>query len=71
MILDSADDHDVFYRAINGDALTSGDVGNGRPFATYLPESRNGSIIIITRNKDLAFRLTGRHQNIIEVGTMM
>jgi tetratricopeptide (TPR) repeat protein len=64
MMLDSADDRDVFYRA------TSSDVYNGRPFATYLPQSRNGSIIITTRNKDLALRLTGRRQNIIEVGPM-
>ncbi|KAK4148826.1 kinesin light chain [Chaetomidium leptoderma] len=64
MILDSADDRDVFY------GPTSGDTYNGRPFATYIPQSRNGSVIITTRNKDLAFRLTGRHQNMIEVGPM-
>ena len=70
MILDSADDRDVFYRTTNGDAPTGGDAHNGRPFATYLPQSRNGSIIITTRNKDLAFRLTGRRQNMVEVGPM-
>ena len=70
MILDSADDRDVLYLATNGDASTSGNARNRRPFATYLPQSRNGSIIITTRNKDLAFRLTGRHQNVIEVGPM-
>lgn len=65
MILDSADDRDVFY------SPTSGDARNGRPFATYLPQSRNGSIIVTTRDKDLAFRLTGRYQNMIEVGPMV
>ncbi|KAK3394969.1 P-loop containing nucleoside triphosphate hydrolase protein [Podospora didyma] len=70
MILDSADDHDVFYGTTHDDGLASGDARNGRPFATYLPQSRNGSIVITTRNKDLAFRLTGRRQNIIEVGPM-
>ena len=64
MILDSADDGDLFY------SLTSGDARSGRPFATYLPQSRNGSIVITTRNKNLAFRLTGHYQNIIEVGPM-
>ncbi|KAK3985963.1 kinesin light chain [Cladorrhinum sp. PSN332] len=64
MVLDSADDRDVFYD------LTSGDARDGRQFASYLPQSRNGSIIVTTRNKDLAFRLTGRRQNIIEVGPM-
>ncbi|KAK4683078.1 hypothetical protein QC764_0025720 [Podospora pseudoanserina] len=64
MILDSADDRDVFYNA------TSGDERDRRPFVTYLPQSQNGSIIVTTRNKDLAFRLSGRRQNIIEVGPM-
>ncbi|KAB5566910.1 P-loop containing nucleoside triphosphate hydrolase protein [Coniochaeta sp. 2T2.1] len=64
MVLDSADDRDVFY------GPTSGEVRNDRSFATYLPQSRNGSIIITTRDKDLASRLTGRRQNMIEVGPM-
>ncbi|KAH6840587.1 P-loop containing nucleoside triphosphate hydrolase protein [Chaetomium sp. MPI-CAGE-AT-0009] len=64
MILDSADDSNVLYGPI------SDDNANGRSFATYLPQSRNGSILITTRNKDLAFRLTGYHENIIEVGPM-
>ena len=64
MILDSADDPDVFYTPTSSDART------GRPFATYLPQSQNGSVVITTRNKDLAFRLTGSRQNMIEVGPM-
>ena len=64
MILDSADDGDVFYR------LTSGDARSQRPFTTYLPQCRNGSIIITTRNNDLAFRLTGSRHSMIEVGPM-
>ncbi|KAK3898337.1 hypothetical protein C8A05DRAFT_47313 [Staphylotrichum tortipilum] len=64
IILDSADDRDIFYTPTSSNART------GRPFATYLPQSRNGSVVITTRNKDLAFRLTGRYQNIIEVGPM-
>ncbi|KAK3681825.1 hypothetical protein B0T22DRAFT_445427 [Podospora appendiculata] len=67
MILDSADDRDVFYDSTSGDARDGRD---GRPFAAYLPRSRNGSIIITTRNKDLASRLTNRPQNIIEVRPM-
>ncbi|KAK3984480.1 kinesin light chain [Cladorrhinum sp. PSN332] len=55
-----ANDRDVFYQP------TSGGVYNWQPFANYLPQSRNGSIITITRNKDLAFRLTGRYENVIE-----
>ncbi|KAK4207944.1 kinesin light chain 3 [Rhypophila decipiens] len=65
IVLDSADDRDVFY------GPTGDDAGNGRPFATYLPQSRNGSILITSRNNDMAFRLTGRRQTIIEVGPMV
>ncbi|KAK3938526.1 P-loop containing nucleoside triphosphate hydrolase protein [Diplogelasinospora grovesii] len=62
IILDSADDRDVFY-GVSSDR-------EGQPLAKYLPQSRNGSIIVTTRDKDLAFRLTGNHRNIIEVGPM-
>jgi tetratricopeptide (TPR) repeat protein len=62
VILDSADDGDVFYGAT--------DVPDGKPLASYLPQSRNGSILITTRNRDLARRLAG-DQSIIEVGTMI
>ncbi|KAK0652399.1 P-loop containing nucleoside triphosphate hydrolase protein [Cercophora newfieldiana] len=64
MILDSADDRDTFFSPIGDDAR------NKRPFAMYLPQSRNGSILITTRDKDLASRLTGRRQNTIDVGPM-
>jgi tetratricopeptide (TPR) repeat protein len=64
MILDSADDCGVFYGPTSGDARAE------RPFATYLPQSQNGSILITTRDKDLAFRLTGRRENMMEVGPM-
>ncbi len=62
MILDSADDRDVFY--------TANSSREGKLLADYLPQSPNGSILITTRNKDLAYRLTGNHKN-IEVGPMV
>lgn len=71
MILDSADDHNVFYNQASDDGLTDGNMRNARPFATYLPQRRNGSIIATTRSKDLAFRLTGDRKNMIEVGPMV
>ncbi len=64
VVLDSADDRDVFYHP------TSDDKPDRQPFANYLPQSQHGSMLITTRDRDLAFRLTGRHQNIIEVGPM-
>ncbi|KAK3387984.1 P-loop containing nucleoside triphosphate hydrolase protein [Podospora didyma] len=70
MILDSADDRDVLYNANSSPSPTSSDAYDRRSFATYLPQSRNGSIIVTTRNRDLAFKLTGRRQNMIDVGPM-
>ncbi|KAH6869395.1 hypothetical protein B0T10DRAFT_568921 [Thelonectria olida] len=64
MILDSADEHGVLF-GVNGNNH------DGRSLATYLPQSRNGSILLTTRNRDLAHRLTGDHQAMIEVGPMM
>ncbi|RYP70034.1 hypothetical protein DL771_005725 [Monosporascus sp. 5C6A] len=63
MILDSADNYDVLYSV-------SENTNDGRPLATYLPQSQNGSIILTTRKKDLAFRLTGAYPRIIEIGPM-
>ena len=64
MVLDSADDRDVFY------GTTSNGIRNGQPFAKSLPQSRNGSIIVTTRDKDLAFRLTApKHDRNRTVGS--
>ncbi|KAK4651778.1 LOW QUALITY PROTEIN: hypothetical protein QC762_0096210 [Podospora pseudocomata] len=53
MILDSADDRDVFDNANIAHGTTSGNERKRRPFATYLPQSQNGSIIVTTRNRDI------------------
>ncbi|KAL8388742.1 hypothetical protein RB599_010070 [Gaeumannomyces hyphopodioides] len=63
IILDSADDGGVFYATNDG--------RKGKPLASYLPQSRNGSIVVTTRNRDLAFRLTGDHKNIIDIKPMV
>ena len=63
MVLDSVDDGDVFFR-------TKGETEDARPLATWLPQSRNGSIVITTRDQGVAVRLTGRHQDTISVGPM-
>ncbi|KLU88796.1 hypothetical protein MAPG_07779 [Magnaporthiopsis poae ATCC 64411] len=62
IILDGADDGNVFY--------AGSDDRKGKPLASYLPQSPNGSIVATTRNRDLAYRLTGSHKNTIEVGPM-
>ncbi|KAK4209477.1 hypothetical protein QBC37DRAFT_430390 [Rhypophila decipiens] len=63
MILDSADDRDVFYGEIR-------QAQDSKPLLTYLPQSRNGYILVTTRDKDRARRLAGG-DNILEVGPMV
>lgn len=64
MILDSADDGDIFY----GETRQTRE---SKPLATYLPQSRNGAILVTTRSKDLARRLAGSDANILDVGPMV
>ncbi|KAL8366543.1 hypothetical protein RB595_010413 [Gaeumannomyces hyphopodioides] len=63
IVLDSADDENVFYAANDG--------REGKPLASCLPQSRNGSIVVTTRNRDLACRLTGSYKNIINIRPMV
>ncbi|KAK3340124.1 P-loop containing nucleoside triphosphate hydrolase protein, partial [Neurospora tetraspora] len=58
MVLDSADDPDVFFGA------------ERRPLADYLPQSPHGSLLVTTRDKYLASRLVGGYKNTIEIGPM-
>jgi tetratricopeptide (TPR) repeat protein len=68
IIIDSADDTGVFFNT--GNRHTENLRDGKKALSAYLPQSPNGSILVTTRNKDLAFRLTGDHQSIIEVGPM-
>ncbi|KAI1281777.1 P-loop containing nucleoside triphosphate hydrolase protein [Xylaria sp. FL0933] len=70
IILDSADDVDVFYD-VDKKAKQPGSVERGkRALSSYLPQSSNGSIIVTTRDKRLAFKITSSYNDIIEVGPM-
>jgi tetratricopeptide (TPR) repeat protein len=70
MVLDSVDDSDIFF----DEPLQheQGLVRNSQPtfMANYLPQSSNGSILVTSRNKDVAAKLTGGHNNIREVCVM-
>ncbi|KAI1747810.1 P-loop containing nucleoside triphosphate hydrolase protein [Xylaria castorea] len=70
MVLDSADDANVFYHVSQDRKQSATAREETKALSAYLPQSSNGSIIITTRNKDLAFRLTGHHSHVIEVGPM-
>lgn len=73
LVLDNADNASVFFDAedgFNNTRSTTANAGRGRGLWTYLPQSSHGSILITTRNKEVARKLTGNHKNIIEVPTM-
>jgi hypothetical protein len=69
MIVDNADDIEVFYptRACKRDESLA---TASAPLAAYLPQSRNESILITSRSKDAAARLAGGYKNIKEVRAM-
>lgn len=69
MIIDNADDIEVFYpkrmRTMDGSLAPI-----STSLAAYLPQSRNGSILITSRSKDAATWLAGGYKNMKEVRTM-
>ncbi|KAI9661687.1 MAG: hypothetical protein M1821_008925 [Bathelium mastoideum] len=67
MIVDNADDSGVFFPQADTPYTSS---SSTEAFSDLLPQSPNGSILITSRNRDAAFRLTGYSADIIEVGPM-
>jgi tetratricopeptide (TPR) repeat protein len=66
MILDNADDIEVFYPKQG--RFKVGQLSNSTTSPIeYLPQSRNGSILITSRSKDAAARLAGGYQQIKEI----
>ncbi|KAH0562120.1 hypothetical protein GP486_003180 [Trichoglossum hirsutum] len=64
MVLDNADNVEVFYPQPSHNQEPT------RPLAAYLPQSHNGSILVTSRNRDTAARLTGGYKNVKEVQAM-
>jgi tetratricopeptide (TPR) repeat protein len=69
MVIDNVDDVETFFPSrkrqrddVSGDPPTS--------LATYLPQGRNGSILVTSRSKDAATRLAGGYNKIKEVLAM-
>jgi len=72
MVLDNADDIDVFFPKRKPQDFRDKLSGSGSgtepvALATYLPQSSNGSILITSRSKEAASRLAGGFKNITEV----
>ncbi|KAF4987973.1 hypothetical protein FGRMN_10021 [Fusarium graminum] len=78
MILDNADDVNLFYSVQDNKRVSITGVNEGgssavtgqRPLAACLPKHRNGNILITSRSLDVAERLTGSHKNIFKVSIM-
>ncbi len=66
MIVDNADDPNVFFNQSADHGLAQ----VARSLSDFLPQSINGSIVITSRSQDVAYRLTGRHLDIIKVEPM-
>uniref|UniRef100_A0A0D2YA73 Uncharacterized protein n=1 Tax=Fusarium oxysporum (strain Fo5176) TaxID=660025 RepID=A0A0D2YA73_FUSOF len=60
MILDNADDINLFYPKGTDE----------RSLASFLPKRYNGAILVTSRSLDVAERLIGSHKNIFQVSTM-
>jgi hypothetical protein len=69
MIVDNVDDAAVFFNLSTASSTTDS-LSILPPLSNFLPQSRNGSIIITSRRRDVAFRLTESHRDIITVEAM-
>ncbi len=72
MILDNADDPTIFFNTCEGGQKADADNSDCAPasLATFLPQTQNGSILVTSRSRDAAFRLTGNDRDIIGVEPM-
>ena len=71
IILDNADDESFFNtqrHEVQGAA--SSDARGRLTLADFLPQSQNGSILITSRNTDIAAKLTGSYKDVIRVQPM-
>ena len=71
MIVDNADDSGVFFSPLDGQAIGIAKPGQAaESLSEFLPQSPNGSILITSWSRDVAYRLTGSHIYIREVKPM-
>jgi tetratricopeptide (TPR) repeat protein len=69
MIVDNVDDLETFFPSRKS-PQDEADASAQTPLATYLPQSRNGAILVTSRSKDAATRLVGGYNKIREVVAM-
>lgn len=62
MILDNADDLELFKTHVTSSQADNSSDGLTRPLSAYLPQSENGSILVTTRDKSVAFYLAEEYE---------
>ena len=67
LLLDNTDDESVFFNAQDTDPSQR---FNTTPLIRYVPQSQNGSVLVTSRNRKAAFRLTDNADTIIDVPLM-
>lgn len=71
IVVDSADDASVFFQDVSPSATaSSSDPPPAELLSDFLPQSSNGSILVTSRSRDVAFKLTGAHSSIVEIKPM-
>jgi tetratricopeptide (TPR) repeat protein len=72
MVVDNADDADVVFTPPGGAQAASAARSSqaAELLSDFLPQSPNGSIVVTSRSREVAFRLTGSHGTIFEVKPM-
>lgn len=73
MILDGADDMSTFSpvrSAVDEDLIGQVSTERSPLLSRYLPASKNGTILLTTRNEDVGFRMTHHEENIVRVQQM-
>jgi tetratricopeptide (TPR) repeat protein len=69
MVVDNIDDVETFFPSRKRQR-DEADASMQTPLATYLPQSRNGAILVTSRSKNVAVRLVGGHNKTKEVLAM-
>ena len=70
LILDNADDANMFSYAMPQLANQQKLDSFKQPLLAYIPQTTNGLILVTSRNTDAAYKLTGDHRCIIQVGPL-
>ena len=72
LILDNCDDIDVLLNdQVDASGTSTADNKDGKPLIEYIPQTRNGSILITSRNREVALALTNQEDEcLINVDSM-